>query len=785
MGTDKPGGQPNPLEFGTERPAWQWLGGLFLLTLLMFGDVLFDGGTRVVGGETRDLFVQFLGWRGFGFRELAHGNFPLWNPHNLSGAPYFGGFQAALLYPPNAIYLILPLAQAVNWGIALHVFMMGAFMFAWMRLRRLRGEAAFLAGALMMFGGTYFPHIYAGHLPNLCAMVWAPLIFLAIDGVLSGASQGSGLDTRRARWPLLGMFAVAMQIFAGHPQYVFYTGLAAGLYAGLRLLDAERPIQAAALLSSIYIGGALLASVQLLAGLQANAETIRNQPLLFQFAAMFGFPQENLLTLIAPQFFGAMSPAHPYWGRCYPWEMSVFLGVTGSTLAIYGAATAEKRTRRTLLAMVGTLAVLALGVHTPLFRVLYDFAPGFDRFRGTSKFMFPASLFLAALAAHGLDRLWRDRGVRRSALVGVCAVAGVFLAAAIFIRAADWRPVIHAMQASRESYLRPADAGDPRFVERARAGASNALVLAAATLGALGAIGFGARRAPVFLYAVLALAILEVFSFARGSRDTFDSAAAVMPDMRRFLAEHPGDYRVFDLWAPGSALSLGAQDIWGDDPGIVRRYAEFITWTQGGDPARATAYVAFRKLDPLYALLRLRCAVAREQDGSRVIVDAPSPPLPHVQLVSRVRVIGERDRIFAAMREPGFDPRKEVILETVPVPAPGGGETPGTVRVTGSSTDSLEVEAATTKPAILLVTDLYTPAWRAVGLPGSAQSSYALQPADYILRAVPLSAGQHHLRIEYAPRAYAVGKWISVFSWLGFGFVALRGLRRNALMARL
>ena len=36
-------------------------------------------------------------------------------------------------------------------------------------------------------------------------------------------------------WSLVGMLAVAMQIFAGHPQYLFYTAIAAGVYAALNL----------------------------------------------------------------------------------------------------------------------------------------------------------------------------------------------------------------------------------------------------------------------------------------------------------------------------------------------------------------------------------------------------------------------------------------------------------------------------------------------------------------------------------------------------------------------
>jgi uncharacterized membrane protein YfhO len=120
------------------------------------------------------------------------------------------------------------------------------------------------------------------------------------------------------------------------------------------------------------------------------------------------------------------------------------------------------------------------------------------------------------------------------------------------------------------------------------------------------------------------------------------------------------------------------------------------------------------------------------------------------------------------MRNSGFDPRREVILEHEPEPKPAPNETAGNARVVDASTDQLTIEADLSQPAILLITDAWTPAWRAVSLPGSAQAQYDLQPANYALRAVPLAAGHHRLRAEYAPRAFVIGKWLSLISALCF-----------------
>jgi len=752
-------------------------GGFALLTLLMFGDLLFSGGTTVLGNRGTDLYSQFVGWRGFGFQELAKGNLALWNPHIFGGAPYFGGFQAALLYPPNLLYLVLPLPQAINWGVALHVFLMGAFMYAWMKFRGLRPEAAFLAGVLMMFGGTHFIHIYAGHLPNLCAMVWAPLVFLALDGVFASCSQPSTLGSQLLGWLLLGMFAVAMQVFSGHPQYVFCTALAAGSYSLVRLLGAERRGALLPLLAAIYTGGALLAAVQLLAGWQANAETIRSAPLPFEFAAAFGFPPENFLTLLAPNFFGNLSSQHPYWGRCYLWEMSLFFGITGFVCAVYGAVYCEKRMRRVFVAVTALLVVLALGVHTPLFQLLYNYAPGFNKFRGMSKFTFPASLFLVALAAHGFDRMMRLPRLEPRVLFGVFGLAGGLVVAALWVRMSDWQAVVRAVAATSESYLPSSASNSPEFVASAQAAASVSLLIAAATMGVLGMLLWMLGKSAWIPRLILAIAVSEMFCFARGLRDTFDSTSPAPAPVREFLAAHPGDIRILNPLNPNSALALDAQDLWGGDPGVVRRYAEFIGFTQGINPDQVTQDVPFRQLDSLYAMLRLRYAFV-PQDGRLQVMEA-SNPMERVQLVSRYRLVPKRDQILAAMRGPGFDPRREVLLETPPLPAPVDFAPAGTARVVNSSTDWLEIAADTPQPAILLITDVYTPAWRARALPGSSQSQYDLQPADYVLRCVPLAAGHHRLRVEYVPAAYLAGKWVSVTSWLLFTGAAVAAFRRR------
>lgn len=338
------------------------------LTLGMFGDVLSTSKPIVLSNEGADLASQFIYWRAFAADQLRHGHLPLWNPHVFCGAPFLGWAQTGVLYPSNWLDLVLPLWFSINFGIAFHVFLAGLFTYAWGLRRGLHPVAAVTSAALFMFSGAYFFHVYAGHLSFLFAMAWAPLVLVCVD---------EWTRTRTRGWVLLGMAGVAMQVLAGDMQVCFYTAVAAVLLAIFGLITAAQRWKILAGLFALYAGAAALGAVQLLTTLQAASESVRSNGVGYEFASMLSFAPENLLTLLAPGFFGDMATV-PYWGRWYLWEMCLFIGAGGLALAVYGAICGSRESRRSLVPLAVILLVLALGSETPLFKVLYSHVPGFN-----------------------------------------------------------------------------------------------------------------------------------------------------------------------------------------------------------------------------------------------------------------------------------------------------------------------------------------------------------------------------------------------------------------------
>jgi len=727
-------------------------------TLAMFSDVLFLSPDRIISWQGTDTYSLFVYWRDFGFSQLRQGNLPLWNPHLFSGVPFFGNLQPALLYPLNWIFMILPIATAINISIAIHVFLIGFFMYLWTYSRGLHPAACLMAALLVMFSGANFMHIFAGHLIDICTMAWAPLILLTIDRLLQRPSLG---------WLLFGIFAVAMHILAGHPQYVYYTAISVLLYVPFSLRGQERPLLALSSIAVIYAAGIGIAAVQLLTGIETARESVRSTGVTFHFASMFSYPPENIINLITPFFFGDIKTI-PYWGRAYMWAMTFYIGITGFLLSIYGAIFGKKQTKRYAGVMVVCLVVLALGKNTPIFHVLYNFFPGFNMFRGASKFIFPATLFLAMLAAIGMDSLIKNK-ISTNKLVYVLIPTGIILFAAAlliipqfnyFYPLDTYRKLMSFISSTGESYLSPDFYRDILFLSKAALFSAKGLFFSTAIVLTLAIILVLSKYSRYFLYLILFIAFAEIFSFAWHIKTDFALRDTKMPELTNFLRNNPGDYRILNLIQPNSALSTDAKDIWGYDPGVLLRYAQFIGFTQGYDPQKISNYIDFRENHRLLRMLRLRYIITPANGQIKILENKDY--LPRLQIIEKWEVIPDKWALLKRMGAEGFDPRQTVLLEKSPGiadSAPGG---TGSCQLIDQSTDHLTVSAKVSRDAILLITDTYSKGWQIAPLHAAGQRNYEILPGNYTLIAVPLVRGKHTLHLEYAPWGYKIGKWISI-----------------------
>ncbi|HET9868931.1 MAG TPA: hypothetical protein VFR02_00325, partial [bacterium] len=447
------------------------------------------------------------------------------------------------------------------------------------------------------------------------------------------------------------------------------------------------------------------------------------------------------------------------------WEGSLFAGVTGMTLALFGLFASRAPRRLTAAGLGLFLLLLAMGKRTPLFMVFYHAVPFFGDFRGAAKLNILVSLWVCYLAAAGLDHYLGQEGpVRRLVrwaggfALGVSALAAFFH----FAPALGWGRLYGKFGAHA-----------PGMVE--------SLLLCGLTLGAAALAAWAGKRFPRWRLSLLGLAFLELLLFARANRGGFDLPAlqAKAAAIQAVYDQDPGDYRVT---AEPSNITLGTSgfDVWGNDPMIPGRYALFLAESQHLDVGdHFVDKPFFRSYPPALGLTRLRYVFEQDGEGWRVRRLALREQ-PRALLVGGWREEQGETAVQTLLR-PGFNPRREALVESDPgFPSrPGPGK--GSVRLRDLSTDALEVRADNEGPCLLVVGDNDAPGWRAVAAPDDP-GSYRVVPVNFFQRGVPLAPGSHHFTLEYRPPFLTAAAWVSAVSLCLTLAGAAVGWRRRALL---
>lgn len=757
--------------------------GLACLVLLFFWRVLF--GRQAL--YWADLALQFYPWRRFAASTLLHNQLPLWNPYVCCGSPFLANLQSAVFYPGNFLWLGLPADRGLVYHSVLHVFLAGAFMFAYLRHLRLCRGAALVGGVAFMFSAFFVCRLT---FPSMASVaVWLPLAFLVTDRLWRHPGPG---------WAA-GLAAVtAVQLLGGHLQLSAMLLLAVFGLVVVRTVQTVRRHAGRAYLFVLWSGGAiglgiLLAAIQLLPTAEFVAHSARAAA-SFDFLTRYSLPPWQLVTLLVPDAFG-----HPalnnYWGEGNYWELCPYFGAVGFALALTGLTQVRRHARDFFGVMFIAGLLLALGRYTPLYRwVVYDVLPGFHSFKAPARFLFLSTFSGAVLAALGTDHLLaqsriRARFLRNPAVRPLLAVTGLCIVwTLVWI---GFGPLLRGLGAPwLAACLRRTGATFPvselpAYAAEAYSTLLSSLLLTTVVLITAGvAVRLhlrGTMHRPAFLAGLIALTTLDLVAFGIRVNPTTDHRfftyrppqLAVLPAgaaAPRFLprpdvfTEAWGKYvnfmrfgrtdyahvrRLVDTLTPNLNMWFDVPSAEGYDPLELDRYNRYLLraqdrFSQTGDTA------------PL-ALLNIRYletyGIEPNAPGLRCIRHTKprlyelTPTLPRVYLLPdrpewfSSSVTGAGEALLAARRSRG----RAVLI------------TYGAM--------SVRIRCQSPTPALLVLADTLAPGWRAF-LHGR---SVPVQPAFQILRAVRVPAGEEYVEFVYLPISFRLGAFLSL---LGLALLA-------------
>lgn len=737
-----------------------WLGGLLLLTLLAYGDILLG----IRGLYLEDLIGYHFPMKHTVREAVRSGAFPYWNPLHSAGQPLAANPAYEVFYPPQWLVYVLPYVYAFQLHIVLHFLIAAAGAFFLIRGLGVKPLPSAIGAAAFVFSGPYLS--LSAKLPILFAVSWMPLVLLLVKRLLEAPSM------RR----LFAAAAVAgVQLIIGEPTMVMLTWGVIGAYALYRIVKTRgwRTV----VLPTIACGvlAALIAAIQILPALDFARDTVRARGLPFVFASNWSFPLERLEELPLPSLFWHLqtSDGQPamrtmYRDRIVPFLSNVYCGAFFVVLAIAGIFVAI-RGRWWFLAAFGAPVIVAMGDHTPLMKMLYD-AGLVNAIRYPEKFMLGAALALAVWSAMVVEKLLDgDGAIVRSAWI----VAALWTAITLII----------ALNANDRAYFwtnvaRAAVILVVLLLFRARRETWSAALLVAVGIGEL---ALATRAAtPRMPRAYFDRPALENELTAFGGARVFHDAQWWASAGQEMANEYFGQLGSDQFWwvdRNGEFLRLpeawGHPVIFGDDVDYTllqnsEDFRQAFNAAQGkrtgsaSDPylrmANAGIRLSFRTLDP-----QSTKALTSDPAHFTPVVATPIATNPRYAFASRMERIDSNDELGPAIES--HRPEGVVAFVNAETFPPASGE----VVSAHESANAVRLDVRASGRAFLVLSVTGHKYWRAT----LDSQNVPLIPTNVAFQGVVVPAGAHTIELRYRNPLIAVGGTITLLTLLALAVAAL------------
>ena len=784
--------------------------GLALVVLTLIAGWNLVSGGIVVG---KDTITQFYPWYSFLGESLRPGDVPGWNPHQFSGAPFAGDPLSGWTYlPAMLLFTLLPLAAAASGYVLFHLLLAGLGTYALARVLRMNVAGSLLAAVAYEYTGYLYTR-------NLCCFAyvgvsaWLPLAILGAELAI----QSTRWLNRGLWWGLSGL-AVSQILAAWLGQGSYYALLALGGYVAYRtlLFPPENIRGTRVRVSGLFLhGGAVLVFG-------------------FGLAAAGILPRVEYIALsnLANGYAGIGEDVAVYGGwKLKTWSKllvpgGIYAGLPTLALALAAPLIAHGRHAVPYFFVLSICALILSGQEvTPLHWTLYHLLPGFESMHthGPERVKVVLYLGFALLAGAALSSLG-ERGKRTRSLVLLPILTSLFLIIGFWASpATDGTP--QPLGSFQEPLLASLGMGIPPATMVALVFANICVVVYAL---------FPAGRR---IAGSLVVLVVFVDLFTAGSSNIEERAASrgALRTVKMDLAEYYeptgaaeflksktedepvryfgyGSYlqggkqslqyhysRWFDprqtaFLASNLATPLGLQSIQGYNAVHIDRYDEYIKAVNEEAQNYHDTDVFPAGLDsPLLDLLNVRYiivpAVTQPDQGTlRELKDAH----PTVYGDERVEVLENRDALprawivhSARQAEPEealelldsgeVDPRHTALLEEAPPPLDLPGDASADrASVTRYEADRVRLETSTGAPGLLVLSEVYYPAWKAY-IDGRPAPIYR---ADHLLRAVPVPAGEHTVELQYESSSLRAGMAISLTATAVLVALTLARIRR-------
>lgn len=732
-----------------------------------------------------DVPMSYLPWDELGRELLRSGTFPAWNPHALAGTPLFANASVAWLSPFSLPLWLLPLHDGLGVAAALKLWVAGFGTYLLVRELRLGFWPGLLAG--IAFALCAFNVVWLSHGAHVSAAALLPWLLWLTERIVR---RGRGLDG-----PLLGA-VVALTQLSGHPGTQLHALVFTLLYALARIV-AERELTRREALTRIGVvvaalgAGTLAAAAILLPAQLASDGTAGELARRDGASALPGstLPPEALRALPFPDWWGRPSEGVIDGPGNYN-ERALYAGVLATILALSALIAPDGWRRKAPFAALGAIG-LAVAFDVAPVRDAVNALPLFDHVQN-QRLLLWFLLAVSVLAAFGLDRLLRsERRAPTWIALGAAAVVALLAAGSLDLSGGDVGRALHRLT----SRFAADTVGSLQLASLLR------WTLLAAALALLCLLLLRRRRIALLGGAIVALAALDMLSFASGYQP-IGPADKVLPPVTpaiAYLQRRADEGRIVGTeytLASDWSTHYGLRDVRGYDapqPSLsFFRLWRTLNPTQAGWQPFDLTGVGPESL-PVLGMLGARWVVTRpgsmladrERAALRAVYDGDDATIyrnelaiPRALVAQRVTLAADEDEELAGVTAPGFDPRRTVVAAAADLPpgtAPRQLAGGGSARVVEEGNARVALRTDSDGQALVLLGDAWADGW-SVTVDGRAARAVR---ADLVLRGVVVPPGEHEVVWSYAVPGLKAGIAASVA-----GLALLLGWAAAVVLAR-
>ena len=404
---------------------------LFFSSILFFYDLL--GGRYLL--TERDLGPYFIPPRFFWVESIKRADFPLWNPYQFSGHPFFANPQNAILYPLNSLFFLLPFDVAFNGIIILHFFLGGLFTYLLLKDLKVSPTGSLVSGLIFMLSG-YFLSVHS-LLNCLLSVIWTPLIMMFFRRAI--AQPGFKNELLTTIFMTVSFLGGGIEIVYGNFFLLFFMVI---FSSSLDPLPSHHEIEGPGQWGRIWLGVRslliisviflFLSAVQLLPFFELFHHSIRGSGITYQEATTWSFAPKDFLLFFLPDAYGYFLDMKRYWvTQCWlktlytgglPFILGLifFLAPHPAPLPQRGEGVEERplspegerggvrgfgRGRKLFFSLMVFSIFLSLGHYNPVYPFVFKYVPFFNGIRYPVKFLYIFILVLSITAGLGFERL--------------------------------------------------------------------------------------------------------------------------------------------------------------------------------------------------------------------------------------------------------------------------------------------------------------------------------------------------------------------------------------------